>query len=402
MKTFLYTIVTLFLLRACQPGAETVLTREDSMEHYPPTPPALSQQEFRHYYNTCSRFFDSLLINKGFNGSILVAKDGNIVYENYVGFEDFRDKDSLSSSSALHIASASKTFTGMAILKLVEEGKIKLTDSLNTIFPGFPYEGVTVKMLLNHRSGLPNYGYYLSDRKVWSRGVNVINQDVLTTLVKFQPGLTGKPGKRFNYCNTNFVLLALIIEKVSGMNYAEYMKQNYFIPLEMYDTYVYTPSDSARAIPSFNASGRFWENDEFDLTYGDKNIYSTPRDLLKWDQAVHSGKIVNQQLLDSAFTPYSNERPSQHNYGLGWRLMMYPNGKKVVYHTGRWHGFNAFFTRLPDENVTIIVLGNKYNSRIYKTKYIYDLFGAYMHGSDDEEEMAGGYTKSKKSRSKSR
>ncbi len=387
MKTFLYAILSVFFLRACQASSETVAQPEDSLGHYPPTPASFTKGEYRDYHRKVSQFFDQHLPDRNFNGGILVAKDDAIIYEKYNGYTDLRKKDkALDETTPLHIASTSKTFTSMAILRLVQDGKMSLDDSLTKYFPAFPYHGLTVRMLLNHRSGLPNYGYYLSDKKVWDPQIFVTNQDVLNTLYNMRPAPTGRVNARFNYCNTNFVLLAMIIEKVSGQMYADYLKQNFFTPLGMTSTYVYQYADSTRAIKSFNAYGGLWQLDQFDMTYGDKNIYSTPQDLLKWSYAIHTGGIVQQQLLDQAFTAYSNERPSKHNYGLGFRLITYPNGKKVVYHNGRWHGYNSFFAYLPAENVTIIVLGNKYNSRIYKTNNIYDLFGNYKNGKEDEDD----------------
>jgi CubicO group peptidase (beta-lactamase class C family) len=139
--------------------------------------------------------------------------------------------------------------------------------------------------------------------------------------------------------------------------------------------------------PSFQHHGAVWDNDIFEGTYGDKNIYSTPRDLLKWDQALYTESLINPSLLDSAFTPYSHEKPGIHNYGLGFRMLNFPHGKNVIYHFGRWHGFNAAFARLPDEKATIIVLGNKYNRNIYHAASMsYDLFGAYRNGEEEEEE----------------
>jgi CubicO group peptidase (beta-lactamase class C family) len=146
----------------------------------------------------------------------------------------------------------------------------------------------------------------------------------------------------------------------------------------MDNTYVVTLSDTLQRNMSFNASGGVWAMDYTDGPYGDKNIYSTPRDLLKWDQSLYDNTILSQKILDSAFTPYSNERPSMHNYGLGFRLLNLKNGKKVIYHNGHWHGFNSAFARLPDEKATIIILGNKYNSSIYTTaRKLYNIFGNY-------------------------
>ncbi|MBA2746087.1 MAG: serine hydrolase, partial [Flavisolibacter sp.] len=149
--------------------------------------------------------------------------------------------------------------------------------------------------------------------------------------------------------------------------------------------FVLTPNDSM-VTQSYQPNGALWTLDFSDGVYGDKNIYSTPRDLLKWDQALYAGKILQQHILDSAYLPYSNERPGVNNYGLGWRMLLIPNGKKVVFHHGRWHGFNSAFARLRDEKVTIIILGNKYNRNVYTTaRRLYNLFGNYDNSSETEE-----------------
>ena len=245
---------------------------------------------------------------------------------------------------------------------------------------------------MNHRSGLPNYIYFLDADKTY-KNEYVTNTDVLDYLVTKKPNRSFRPDSRFSYSNTNFVLLALIIEKVSGKPFGDFMKEKIFDPLQMKDTYVYSLADTATAVPSFNYNNSHWQNDKMEGTVGDKNIYSTPRDLLKWDQALYTEQFLRKTLLDSAFTPYSLERPSIHNYGLGWRMLLIPNGKKVIYHFGRWHGFNAAFARLIDEKVTIIILGNKFNRSIYSTaSKAYDIFGDYDQrriGGDDEEETTG-------------
>ena len=244
-------------------------------------------------------------------------------------------------------------------------------------------------MLLSHRSTIPNYLNYLKGKDTC-----YTNNDVLNSLYNIQPKLEGRPGTRFSYSNTNYVLLAMIIEKVSGESFASYMKKHFFDPLQMTDTRVYSTLDHT-APPSFSWDGSYWQPDPFDCTYGDKNIYSTPRDLLKWDQALYSEQLFSKQTLDSAFSPLSNERPSIHNYGLGWRMLNLKNGKKVIYHNGRWHGSNAVFVRLPEERATIIIIGNKYNSNIYTSaRKAYDLFGDYMQqkpsAQDDVETAEGG------------
>jgi CubicO group peptidase (beta-lactamase class C family) len=259
-------------------------------------------------------------------------------------------------------------------------------------FPGFPYPEVTVKMLLNHRSGVPEYLYYL-EKMGWNKRITATNEDVIRTLIEWKPPRSFTPGKRFTYCNTNYVLLASIIEKVSGVSYAQFMKEHFFTPLGMNNTFVRTPSDSANVIYSYQPNGALWRPDHTDGPVGDKNIYSTPRDLLKWDQALYGGRILRQDLLDSAFAPYSFEKPGVKNYGLGWHLVMLPNQKKVIFHNGRWHGFNAAFARLTDERVTIIMTCNKYNRGVYSvSKKMYNLFGPYDGREEDSlrEDESGG------------
>lgn len=348
----------------------------------------LSETEIAGYRQKLNTFFDSMLLRRNFNGGILVAKGGNILYEQYIGYKNPKIKtDTIDVHTPFHLASTSKPFTGMAILRLVQEGKIGLEDDIVKYFSGFPYSGVTVKDLLCHRSGLPNYLYFMEDKDKWNRNAMVSNKDVLDFLIKYQPPVSYQPGKRFNYCNTNYVLLALIIEKVTATAYPEYLKQTIFKPLHMEDTFVYTPADSGHAIMSYKPSGAVWENDMFENTYGDKNIYSTPRDLLKWNNALYNENFIRKSLLDSAYMPQSHETPSIHNYGLGWRMLNLKNGKNVIYHFGKWHGFTPAFARLIDEKAVIIIVGNKYNKSIYEaTKHAYNIFGSYFQNEASGEE----------------
>lgn len=393
MKTILSLTIFLVVFFACNSNSVKKKPEDDSLNYYPVTPQKMEQQEFRQYYRRLSEFFDTSLLQSGFNGGVLVAKNGNILYEKYSGKVDIRKSDSITSSTSFHIASTSKTFTGIAILRLIQEGKLSLADTINKFFPGFPYTGITVKMLLNHRSGLPNYLYFMSNNKwgilpdgKWNKQM-ATNRDMLKMLIEKKPNVTGRPDGKFTYSNTNYALLALIIEEVTGKSFPEYMKEKFFAPLQMSNTFVFTLKDTLTATPSFTATGTYWNNDFLDATYGDKNIYSTLQDLLKWDQALYTNQVLEQPLLDSAFKAYSFEKPGVHNYGLGWRLQLLPNGKKVIYHFGKWHGNNAAFARLPDEKATIIILGNRFNRNIYNAAHLcYDIFGDYMQRRQTESD----------------
>jgi CubicO group peptidase (beta-lactamase class C family) len=336
------------------------------------------------YYISLVRGFVDTTFGDHLNGSILVARKGQVLYEKYAGFANpRRPEDSITANTPFHLASVSKTFTGMAVLKLWEQGKLNIDDPVSNYLPNFPCAGVTVKMLLNHRSGIPKYDHYMGSLG-WNRRKIMNNQDVLDFLIANRKKIpVGRPDRGFSYSNTNYALLALIIEKVSGQFYGDYLKHTFFDSLGMRDSYVFTRADSARSLPSFYYSGRPYAFDYLDMVYGDKNIYSTVRDLLKWDQALHNG-LFKQSTLDAAYSPYSFEKPGTHNYGLGWRMYVLKNGKKLVYHNGWWHGNRTAFYRLLDEDVTIIALCNNDAKSIYTVKEMADYFGDYMQRIDHD------------------
>lgn len=339
------------------------------------------------YYISLVRGFIDTTFGEKLNGSILVAKNGQVLYEKYSGFENPRGYgDSITSTTPFHLASVSKTFTAMSILKLWDEGRLQIDSLVSTYLPGFPCQGVTVRMLLNHRSGLPKYDHYMASLG-WNRKKIMTNQDVLDFLIANRKKIpVGRPDRSFSYSNTNFALLALIVEKVSGEFFGDYLKHTFLDSLGMHDTYVYTRADSARSLPSYYYNGRQYAFDFLDLVYGDKNVYSTPRDLVKWDQALSSNRFFKQETLDAAYTPYSNEKAGTHNYGLGWRMYVLKNGKKLIYHTGWWHGNRTIFVRLLDEHVTIVALCNNDSRNIYAAKEMADYFGDYMQGIDRGDE----------------
>lgn len=359
-------------------------TAADTLIYLPPPSQKLSEAEILHYRSAIGAFFDSVMVPRGFNGSIIVAKKGTVLFEKYYGYSDLDRKDSLTEHSAFHLASVSKTFTAMSILRLAEKGKLELNDDIRKFFPAFPYEGIEVKHLLSHRSGLPNYMYFLQSLG-WDQTEFSSNADVLDYLIKFKPELNSKPGTKFNYCNTNFVLLALIIEKVTGRTYGDHLQKTIFGPLGMSDTYVFTLKDSNRAMPSYDGRGRKEALTFLDAEYGDKNIYTTPRDLLKWDQALYTEQFLGKKSLEAAFTPYSNERPGIKNYGYGWRMDIFPGGKKLIFHGGWWHGNNTLFVRAIEDSATIIVLGNKKNRVVYDAKFIANIFSPYFTTDDPEK-----------------
>ena len=350
-----------------------------------PRPKTLTPEVYKTYSNASRHFFDSLFTH-GFNGGLVVAHNDVIVYERYSGFKNPRiHKDSINAHTAFHLASVSKTFTAMAVLKLWEEGKLDIHDDLSKYLNGFP-PGITIKNLLSQRSGLANYVHFM-DQSGWDKRKYLTNADLLHYIILHCKEIERVPaGRHFEYSNTNYAFLALIIEKVSGETYNEFLTKNFFQPLQMQDTYVFTLNDSGKSTRSYKMSGRAYPAEYLDLVYGDKNVYSTPEDMLKWDAALREGILFKKSTLDSAYTPYSLEKRGKRNYGLGWRMIVYPDGKKLIYHNGWWHGNRTVFIRMMEENATIIALCNNDNKRVYASKKLCDVFGHYPQSHENEDE----------------
>jgi CubicO group peptidase (beta-lactamase class C family) len=332
------------------------------------------------------RWYDTALNKNGFNGGMVVAYKGNICFERYNGTIHMPGKDTINASTPMQVASTSKTFTAMAVLKLWEEGKFSLDDEFSKFFPQWNYPGVTVRSLLDHRSGLPNYIYFM-EKLGWDKAKLMTNEDVLEWMISKKEEMenVGVPDTHFSYSNTNYALLALLIEKISGKPLPQFLADNFFRPLHMDNTQVYSMPDTLKMNPSYDWKVRLMPLNCLDAVYGDKNVYTTPRDLLKWDQALSRGNIFKEATLQEAYAPYSNEKPGMKNYGLGWRMYLYPDGKKIVFHNGWWHGCNAAFIRLIQDSATIILISNKYNRAVYHSKVLANLFNDFYTIEEDEE-----------------
>jgi CubicO group peptidase (beta-lactamase class C family) len=337
------------------------------------------------------------ILGKSFSGEIIVAKNGEIVFEDYKGFSNYATKSPINPETPIHLASISKTFTGMAALKLWEEHKLDLNASVNKYLPNFPYVEVTIEQLLSHRSGLPDYTYFMETHKYqavksknkkgrWVKKLQLIsnevpfkagnytNQDVLDFMATKHPLPQAKPNKVFKYCNTNYVVLALVIEKITGKDFPTYMSETIFKPLKMNNTYIFNSKVIDKYTPSYNAKMQPYRIEKYDCIYGDKNVYSTARDMYLWDRALTEGKFLASSTLQMAYEPKSPLTKDFHNYGLGWRMLLKPNEDKLIYHNGWWHGNNTVFTRLIADSATIIILGNRFNKTIYKGKEIASVF----------------------------
>ncbi|ACT95416.1 serine hydrolase domain-containing protein [Dyadobacter fermentans] len=317
----------------------------------------------------------------GFNGNVLVVQKGKILYQNSFGFAHMKAKDTLDADSRFQLASLSKPFTAVAVLKLIQEGRVALDDSVQRFFPDFPYHGVKVDMLLSHRSGLPNYIYSFNDSVRHGRKYPD-NLDILDWYAKVipTPQPYNRPGRSFNYCNTNYCVLAAIVEKVTGDSFGKYLNSQIFTPLGMQNTYLVTDTTIAATKNRTDGHqyGRRLDKDYYDEVVGDKGLYSTTMDIYRFYNGLTKGLIIEKKMLDEAFKPRSFERAGIRNYGYGFRMhTKEDNTPRFIYHGGWWKGYNTMLWVCPEDDAVIIVLGNTYNRSTYDLRELLEV----VHGS---------------------
>jgi CubicO group peptidase (beta-lactamase class C family) len=347
--------------------------------------PKLSAGYVNEKKHKIAQFFDKVW-NENDNVSFLVAQNGQIIYENYLGFANKAKGIDITKDTPIHIASVSKVLTATAILMLVDAGKIKLDQKVTEFLTDFPYPDVTVQLLLNHRSGMKNYAYFTYKTGVWDIKKELTNEDIVKVMKDYNIPLESKTDTRFGYCNTNYAMLALIIEKVTNLKYPEAMQEMIFKPLGMNNTFVYETSKHLGKVSLSYKGNMDLAVEYLDGVYGDKNIYSTPRDLLKFDMARYNPSFLNPELLKKMYQGYSYERKGERNYGLGIRMLEFEKGNPFYYHNGWWHGNTSCFINMRKEKVTMFVISNKYTHKTYQTKKLAPLFGDYPFKTIDESE----------------
>ena len=321
-------------------------------------------------------FYNAFIGTAGFSGSFIVAKNGKIISEKYQGFANQRTKELITANTPLHLASVSKVLTATAILKLVENDNIMLDQKVTDWLPSFPYKSTTIRTLLNHRSGLQHYSRFPALLKTgWNKKKILTNQDVLDLMAKHKFRLLTPHDTRFDYCNTNYIILALIIEKATGLKYEKAMNELIFKPLGMKNTFVFDYFRDKDTVSLSYRKGGMNPWDQFDNLNGDKNIYSTPRDLVKFDLATYSPDFINPEILKEAYSSYSPYLLKyKKDYGLGMRMKQLPNGENLWYHNGWWHGNTSSFIPIKKDTVTIICLSNVYTTRTYETMKLAEIY----------------------------
>lgn len=286
-----------------------------------------------------SASIDSYLLTSGFSGIALVAQDGEVTLRKGYGLS--KENALVRPDQKSRIASITKGFTAAAIMQQVEAGKLSLTDKLSKYVTGIDRgDKITLHMLLSHTSGLPSN---------FTREEGITLEDTLNEIRTKK--LMAEPGAEYRYSNNGYILLAHILEKVTGEEYGSYLQKHMFTPLGMKDTG--TASKSTNTIKGFVDQNGEWVTANYYVSQsGTGTLYSTADDLLKWDQALKDGKVVSEESLKNMFTPYSEK-----NYGYGWMISETSNGLNV-FHNGSGTGYSTGFMRDLGNGVTIILLGN--------------------------------------------
>ncbi len=318
------------------------------------------------------------LHSKGkFNGNILIAEKGEVIYKNSYGFANETTKEKLTENSIFELASVSKQFTAMAIVLLKKAGKLNYEDKLDKFIPALNfYENITIRNLLNHTGGLPDYMGIMDT--IFDKSKIATNKDLINIFAKTKPAILFKPNTKYEYSNTGYALLASVIEKASGLSYKEYLDKAIFKPLKMTNSFVYTRRLAPKKIKNYAFGYVYLEKakknvlpDDYDDTnmviwldgiVGDGTVNSTIGDLLKWDKALYSDVLINADDRKEIFSVVTLTTGKKSNYGFGWQVDNNKNFGKIVNHTGSWPGYATFIERNLDSNKTIILLQNNERS----------------------------------------
>jgi len=332
-------------------GRETVMKylKEKGAETDLPMPP---------FSDLVSNIFKSAQTGITSGVSVLVSKNGEIIYEKGFGYADIGNKVPITPDTKFRIGSITKQFTAAAILKLQEEGKISVTDKLSKFIPDFPRgDEVTIHHLLTHTSGIHSY----TDQPNFQKYVTLsIKPKSLVDSIKTRP-YDFNPGDRWLYNNSGFFILGYIVETISGKSLGEYLSETFFKPLGMNSTGIY----STTLLLDNEAYGYSIENGKiikalnWDMSWagGAGALYSTVRDLYTWNEAIFNGKVLKEESLKAAFTPVVLNNKEKSDYGYGWVFQDF-RGYKIISHGGGLHGFQSALGRQPEQKITVTVLCN--------------------------------------------
>jgi CubicO group peptidase (beta-lactamase class C family) len=321
--------------------------------------------------------FSALYATGKFSGNVLIAEMDQPVYKKSFGLADESTGQSVDSNSRSLLGSVSKQFTAFAIVLLKQQGKLTYNDSLRHFFPALSFTHITIRQLLTHTSGVPDYIAMMN--KLWDKTKYASNKDMIDMLIQYRPEVRFAPGTKYEYSNTGYALLAAIIEKVSGQPYADFMEQQVFGPLGMKRTLIYTRRYRPRHVIDYalgyvyddslhnyvlpDQSSKFknllWE----DGIVGEDGVNSTVGDLLRWDQSLYGNVLIDTAAISEIFSP-GTVAEGQTDYGFGWHIKSFNSYGTIAWHSGGWPGYMAYIERHISTNKTIIILRNKFTPEL--------------------------------------
>lgn len=290
--------------------------------------------------------------------TVLVSRKGEVLFSKAYGMADVKEKKANTPDTTFRIGSISKQFTAAAILKLQEHGKLSVQDSLAKYYPKWPNgKNITLHHLLTHTSGIYSYTSHPLFAMQVSKPANIAT--LIPAIQKEKVNFA--PGEKWEYCNSGYFLLGLIIEKVSGKNYGEFLQTEFFEPLGMKHTGVHVAGKEPEGESLGYAKGAlgFKLSNNWDMSWagGAGALFSTTGDLQRWNEGIFGGNVLSKETLRAAFTPVKLADGSTKNYGYGWGISE-KRGVRIISHGGGLQGFQSSLARARDQKVTIVVLAN--------------------------------------------
>ena len=326
-------------------------------------------------------YFKKCYKNRQFNGNVLVAINGQVIYHKSFGISNIDPERPLKLNSQFRLASLSKPITAMAVTILKERGLLKYDDELIKYIPELPYPGITIRHLLTHTSGIPKYEdltkkYWDLEHEKFTEKKYVTNDDIIALLVEHHPDVLFNNGDKYSYSNTGYVLLASVVSRVSGEPFEKFLKDNIFKPSGMDHSLVYSAVRNDKMenrVYGYRLAMNGIDYISNDFHYmsglaGDGAVYSTTADLFKWDRVLYTEKLVSKSSLDEAFSPAVLNDGSSTKYGLGWGIGKSYSGKKTVNHGGGWIASRTFLLREIEEDNTVVILTNHSSRHIYNIR----------------------------------
>ncbi|EAY32034.1 beta-lactamase [Microscilla marina ATCC 23134] len=365
-----------------------------------------------------------LYANNQFNGAVLVKDKGKVIYKKALGWSNLDKRDTLKLTTSMRVASVSKQFTAMAIMILKERGLLDFSDLVHHYIPALPYKSVTIENLLHHNSGLPDsFGELRGVTRMFGSTKLISNDDIIAYLSAVRPKVKFKPGKKASYCNTGYILLASIVEKVSKVPFDKFLYENIFKPLKMNHTYIYHPKRNhtnvyntktydtlvvkrdtiqknadTRIVKSIlqtqevivskkkqRAYGYYidqkygWQlldYHPYDGIVGEKSVCTTVEDLAKWDEALHKRTLVSDLTQRKAFTMAAVTNKRKYGYGYGFKI--YRKKPHVVFHHGLYRGFRSYLQHDTKDKSFIVILTNR--GLGYQMYPIYQMIDNILYG----------------------